>query len=114
MHIKYRNICYLLDKRVIELSRWKEKLLELESEIEKRRSDLVAQESEFLQNLASTPNNKTNQGINYSDTIIEKISDSDSEQQALQNIFDKITNCAVIIQRGTLKKVNQSWLSSTF
>jgi len=98
-----------LDKRVFELSQWKEKLLELESEIEKRRSDLVAQESEFLQNLATTSDSPINQENKYLANATEQISGHNDEQKTLHEIFDKIPDCAVIIQRGTLKKVNQSF-----
>jgi len=93
-----------LDNRIIELSRWKEKLLELESEIEKRRADLVEQESLFLQNLASNSDNKSNTDISITSDKQNLFSEDN-----INDFFDNISDCAVIIQRGTLKRVNQSF-----
>jgi len=70
---------------------------------------LVAQESEFLQNLATTSDNPINQENKYLANATEQISGHNDEQKTLNEIFDKIPDCAVIIQRGTLKKVNQSF-----
>jgi len=99
----------ILDKRIVELSNWKEKLLELESEIEKRRQDLVEQESAFLQNLISVADNK-NKLIEHTASKKNKIiSNNESSENNLYDIFEKIQDSAVIIQRGNLKKANQSF-----
>ncbi|UCF12601.1 MAG: PAS domain S-box protein [Thermoplasmatales archaeon] len=99
-----------LDKRLAELSNWKEKLLNLESEIEKRRTDLIEQEAAFRENLISFTDNKLNSDFNPLSTKDSPTTEENIVKDDHHDIFDKIPECAVIVQRGILKQVNHPFV----
>jgi PAS domain S-box-containing protein len=98
-----------LEKKIVEFTQWKEKLIKLESEIERRRIDLIEKESTITGNLTTiNPNQfESNNQDSTSDILIHK-------EKFIQNdhhdIFDKIPKSAVILQRGILKQVNHPFV----
>ncbi len=99
-----------LDKRLAEFSNWKEKLLNLESEIEKRRDDLIEQEAAFRDNFILFPESKIGSDISPPPTKDVLTPEENVVQDEHHDIFDKILECAVIIQRGILKQVNRPFV----
>ncbi|MFW6173635.1 MAG: PAS domain S-box protein, partial [Elusimicrobiota bacterium] len=79
-----------LDKRIARIGSWKEKLVALESEIEKRRKYLVDQEKVLGEENISSPTKDVDQ-IDH-------------------EILDKIPQCAAIVQRGFFKQINDPFL----
>ena len=96
------------DKRIAELSTWKQKLEQLEIEIEKRRIAVVNKEKNLQEEILT--NQQKNQDTIYSKEkqIIHSTSKSNVEPTSLdeERYFDTITISAGIIQRGIFKKVN--------
>ncbi len=92
--------------RVEEFSRWRDKLLLLESAIEKRRQELMKQEDiVFEQSTIATTAEEMN--LAQSETL------KDTEQTVPRyddETFDKIPQSAAIIQRGILKQINNPFL----
>ena len=87
----------LLDAQKISFQKWKEKLEELEREIEKRRIELVREEKVFRERLL-TPS---------STTAKEKT----PEIEDYHALLDKIDGSAVVLQRGMVKQANQPFSS---
>lgn len=98
-----------LDKKIAEFSSWKEKLLNLESEIEKRRADLVEQEKTFIESHTSSPVGKIDLGASPPETESVLAPGENVDQDVHHDILDKIPECAAIVQRGVLKQVNSSF-----
>jgi len=98
------------DKKISEFSAWKEKLLSLEAEIEKRRQDLVDQEEVFRSQVIQQPKSVFNfKGTeDYSDD--ESDYNNETQPPDHHNILDKIPQGAAIIQRSLVKQVNTSFL----
>jgi len=87
-----------------EFCQWREKLELLEEEIEKRHKELSYKEKQFKKALQSC--------------IDKDISPVSSEELAKETIdqpefLNKLSDCAVIIQRGILKQVNNSFVDLT-
>ncbi len=97
------------DKKIAEFSSWKEKLLNLESEIEKRRADLVEQEKTFIESLTSSPVGKIDLGASPPETESVLAPGENVDQDVHHDILDKIPECAAIVQRGVLRQVNSSF-----
>ena len=98
-----------LDKKIAEFSSWNEKLLNLESEIEKRRVDLVEQEKTFIESHTSSPVGKIDLGASPPETESVLAPGENVDQDVYHDILDKIPECAAIVQRGVLKQVNSSF-----
>jgi PAS domain S-box-containing protein len=94
----------IFNARVEEFCRWREKLELLEAAIEKRRRELMEQEDASL---------------NQSPVFIQKTVPSQPSSIKItplsipdsQELFNKISESAAIIQRGILKQVNTSFTS---
>ena len=91
-----------LDKKIAKFSDWKEKLICLESEIEKRRKNLVEQEEAFRDYFVSKD-----------ETPLELLDEKqiDVKSSGHHDILDKIPESAVVIQRGILKQINSNFAS---
>jgi PAS domain S-box-containing protein len=98
-----------LDKRIAEFSKWKEKLITLESEIEKRGNELVEQKKTLRENSIFSPT----KGVRLDGSSILKKEGSAYEEsidrEDPHEILDKIPQCAAIVQRGILKRINSSF-----
>lgn len=96
------------DKRIAEFTAWKEKLLSLEAEIEKRRRDIVELEDALRENLSSS-----SASGNDFDVVSSETEDSSSDENVVQEdyheILDKIPQCAAIVQRSIVKQINSSF-----
>lgn len=98
-----------LDKSIAEFSNWKEKLISLESEIEKRRSNLVEQKKALKESIVSpstTDIDLDGSSLLKKDGLAQE-EDVDGEEH--HRIFDKIPQSAAIVQRGILKQINSSF-----
>jgi PAS domain S-box-containing protein len=93
--LKERSI---FNARVEEFSRWREKLMNLESAIEKRRQELVKQEK-----TAGAPRLVTPQNTDNARGGLEKHVESPSISD---ETLDKIPQSAAILQRGIVKQSN--------
>ena len=98
-----------LDKKIAEFGSWKEKLLNLEPEIEERRAYLVEQEKTFIESLTSSPLGKIDLGASLPETESVLAPGENVDQDVHHDILDKIPECAAIVQRGVLKQVNSSF-----
>jgi PAS domain S-box-containing protein len=96
-----------LDMRIVEFSRWREKLETLEMEIENRRHELAEEEKAFRRSILSG----SRVGVVPGDIESSLISpeDMDGDQGLYPGVFDTITQSAAIIQRGVLKRINRSF-----
>lgn len=81
--------------QIAQMTSWKEKLLSLESEIEKRRMDLLEHETMLTQQM-KTPLPQQ--------SIKEKTLEKESQPP-----FESIQQSAAIIQRGIIKQINNSF-----
>ena len=98
-----------LDKRIAEFSNWKEKLITLESEIEKRRNDLVEQ-GKIPKGSIISPST-TNIDLDSS-SLLEKdglAQEENVDRGEHHRILDKIPQSAAIVQRGIFKQINSSF-----
>ena len=91
------------EKNMLESERatwvkWKEKLEQIESEIERRRQELVREEQYFRERILSSYNTNVN------------MTSSNGLKPEPVSVAD-IPQSAVIIQRGILKQVNSSFVS---
>jgi len=96
------------DKRIAEFTAWKEKLLSLESEIEKRRRDIVELEDALRENLSSSSVSGDNLDVVSSETEGE-LPDETDLQEDYHEILDKIPQSAVIVQRSIVKQINNAF-----
>jgi PAS domain S-box-containing protein len=85
-----------INERIIEFKKWREKLESLESDIENRRNFLNNQEKALLGELTGVKKD-----------VVDRGTDDDLTQS--YDLFDKISESAVVIQRGIIKKVNDSF-----
>ncbi len=92
--------------RVEEFSKWQEKLMALEAEIEKRRQELMQQENiVFEKNPQSTvPKQKTFANPDCQKGTASEVAYCDD------GTLEKIPQSAAIIQRGILKQINAPFL----
>jgi PAS domain S-box-containing protein len=81
---------------VIEFKNWREKLESLENDIENRRNQLEKKEKAFVGEITGTIDD-----IEDQKTIIDLKQSNEK--------FDEISESAVVIQRGIIKKVNKSF-----
>ncbi len=92
--------------RVEEFSRWQEKLMALETEIEKRRQELMTQENFVIEKRTLHP---VTQGTDLTSSEIQQSTESDVPH-CTDGTLDKIPQSAAIIQRGILKQINTPFL----
>jgi PAS domain S-box-containing protein len=96
----------IFNARVEEFSRWRDKLMLLESAIETRRQELMKQEDFVLEQSTLSPTTKETH-------VPEPVSQKSTEPAALHyddETLDKIPESAAIIQRGILKQINSPFL----
>ncbi|DAC72471.1 MAG TPA: hypothetical protein DSN98_05100 [Thermoplasmata archaeon] len=91
--------------RVEEFSRWREKLELLESAIEKRRQELMAQEDILIERVTAPGFQGT---VRSSEQETPKRAESAVPMD--NETLEKIPQSAAIIQRGILKQINTSFL----
>ena len=96
------------DKRIAEFTAWKEKLLSLESEIEKRRRDIIELEDALRENLSSSSVSGGDLDVVSSETE-DELSDETVLQEDYHEILDKIPQSAVIVQRSIVKQINNAF-----
>jgi len=96
--------------RLEEIERKVKKLSKLEEEIEKRRRNLVEKEKSFREQLVSSTHRESYRSLftGTSDKTIYS-DEKDKEGKEYCKILDEISECAAIIQRGTLKQINSSF-----
>ena len=92
--------------RVEEFSRWQEKLMALESEIEKRRQELMKQENFVLEKRTSHP---VYPRTDPTSSELQQSTESELSS-CTDETLDKIPQSAAIIQRGILKQINTPFL----
>jgi len=90
--------------------RWREKLVELEEEVVKRRNELIDQEKMFENNLVSSLDESAREMAMSSGDEVSSVGESDGETVEYHDIFGKISDCAAVVQRGILKQVNRSFV----
>ena len=90
-----------------EVERKIKKLSKLEEEIEKRRKNLVEKEKAFREQLVSSTRKESYGSLSKltSDKTINS-DDKNKEGEDCCKILNEISECAAIIQRGTLKQIN--------
>ncbi len=93
--------------RLEEIERKVKKLSKLEEEIEKRRSNLVEKEKSFREQLVSSTRRESYRSLSTwtSDKTIYS-DENNKEGEEYCKILDEISECAAIVQRGTLKQIN--------
>jgi len=92
--------------RVEEFSKWQEKLMALESEIEKRRQELIEQEN-FVIEKGTLP--AVTERADLKSSEIRQNTESDVPHSTDETL-DRIPQSAAIIQRGILKQINTPFL----
>lgn len=101
--IKERQI---FNARVEEFSKWREKLLLLESAIERRRQELMSQENiTFEKTTPSVSPQEKELSTQESQKKTEPVAPSCDD-----GTLEKISQSAAIIQRGILKQINTAFL----
>ncbi|MEM4258226.1 MAG: PAS domain S-box protein [Candidatus Thermoplasmatota archaeon] len=87
-----------IDQKIAEFSSWKEKLIEAEAEIEKRRNALFEEERLLQQQLEHlSPANEPVQSLRQ---------EKSQEISEPQDLVSDLSECAAVVQRGILKQVN--------
>jgi len=97
-------------KKSEELKQKVKKLSKLEEEIETRRKNLVEKEKSFREQLISSAHRECNRSLSTwtnDKTIYNNWKNKESKECC--KILDEISECAAIIQRGTLKQINSSF-----
>ncbi len=88
------------DKKLAVLSNWKEKLLSLENEIQKRNKELLVKDTK-----------KESEAKNQ-DKIIKNESSVETKEKTIEDTIDlinKIPQAAAIMQRGIIRQVNENF-----
>jgi PAS domain S-box-containing protein len=97
---------YIFHARVEEFSKWQEKLMALESEIEKRRQELMKQEN-FVIDSSNLP--PVARKTDYTRSGNQQSTES-TIPHCTDETLDKIPQSAAIIQRGILKQINTPFI----
>jgi len=92
--------------RVEEFSKWQEKLMALESAIEKRRQELMKQENFTLEKTPIPPMRKE---VNLPSPQAQNTTEGEVPWYTDETL-DKIPKSAAIIQRGIIKQINTPFL----
>jgi PAS domain S-box-containing protein len=98
------------NKKLQEMREWRKKLEIAEDEINRRRKDLVEQESMFSDLLFSSIDKSFDSKF-LKNADFETTDYSGNYNENSENMFDHIKEPAAIIQRGKIKKVNDSFAS---
>ncbi len=99
---------YTLNKKIQDFSLWKEKLLTLEKEIERRRSVLVEQEKKYRNN-TSLPSSELSQNDRQNDNESTISGEETKEEIDPIELLEELQDSAAILQRGILKRINDSF-----
>lgn len=92
----------IFDSRIEEFCQWRDKLEQLEMEIEKRRQELLKQDVVMvMQDSPISPEVITDES-----KVIDVVA---SESPNFQQILDGIPQSAAIVQRGILKQINTTF-----
>lgn len=92
----------IFDSRIEEFLQWRDKLEQLEMEIEKRRQELLTQDMVMVgQDSPISP-----EVITHESKVIDVVA---SESPNFQQILDGIPQSAAIVQRGILKQINTTF-----
>lgn len=102
LEIKINNEKKEINRCIDDFVNWREKLEFLEEEVEKRRLDVIRQEKIFEQKL--TESLKHNICV-QTDSNVEPAESGDN----YRDVFGRISESAVLVQRGILKNINQSF-----
>ena len=90
-----------IEANKVAFQRWKEKLEQLEREIERRRVELVREEQAFREHILPVSLQKNvSQGLE---------DESEGEEVDYDEVLDNIPESAIVLQRGIVKQVNQSF-----
>ncbi|MBN2599275.1 MAG: PAS domain S-box protein [Candidatus Thermoplasmatota archaeon] len=95
-----------LNARVDDFSKWQEKLLLLESAIEKRRQELMKQEGCVLEKRTPSPDTPA---MDHGGADAPGIAGSEISH-CTDETLEKIPQSAAIIQRGIVKQINTSFM----
>jgi len=85
-----------IDEKANEFKKWREKLESLELEIENRKHEIISKEKFVIDKIESTKDL----------TVEEK---QEEKEVKYHDLLDKIPDSAVVIHRGILKQVNDSF-----
>lgn len=99
---QFQNEKKIFDTRIEEFNHWRDKLEQLEMEIEKRRQELMKQDQIFFEE--TQPVSLETQSVES-----EIVDSTVPETPDYHQILDKIPQSAAIVQRGILKQVNTSF-----
>ena len=100
------------DKRISKLSTWKEKLQQLEEEIEKRRVAVVEKEEKFQEQILHQQQETDIISTEHDpEKSIQIVSDQQEMSKPGEDYFNTITKSAGLIQRGIFKQVNDSFVT---
>jgi len=89
----------IFDSRIEEFRQWRDKLEQLEMEIEKRRQELLELDVALGDQIPQISLNDSSDESKINNVVA-------SETPNYQQILDGITQSAVIVQRGILKQIN--------
>jgi PAS domain S-box-containing protein len=96
----------IFDARVKEFSKWREKLLLLETAIEKRRQELMDQENITFSHVTAPASTAEKEFVKQEPQKSGEPQDLVSNDDTLE----KISQSAAIIQRGIIKQINAPFL----
>jgi PAS domain S-box-containing protein len=99
---QFLNEKKIFDTRIQEFSNWRDKLEQLEMEIEKRRQELMKQDQLFITETPPVP-------LEDHPVQPEGVESSSSEMPEYYQSLDNIPQSAAIVQRGILKQINTSF-----
>ncbi|RLF57544.1 MAG: hypothetical protein DRN27_07580 [Thermoplasmata archaeon] len=96
-------------KKIEEFFTWREKLEQLEQEIEKRRKYLAEHETFLNENFDKVLQHELNQPASYIGEVISELKNGAEDSPGIveeDDLFESLTIEAVVLQRGRIKKVN--------
>ena len=89
---------------------WREKLEQLEMEIENRREELIRQEENFKEKMLSSLDENARKELQDLDEMPRyDEAESDEIKYETHDFLDKTSESAAIVQRGILKQINESF-----
>lgn len=106
LHAQLKKERTIFNARVEEFGKWREKLMLLESAIEKRRQELIKQEDNTLVQKINPPVARSTP-LSDQEALDERES---FDAQHTDETLEKIPESAAIIQRGILKQINTPFI----
>jgi PAS domain S-box-containing protein len=100
-------------QKIEEFFKWREKLEQLEQEIEKRRQYLTEQETFLNSQYDKVLNHELATPASYVTESSEQILDEPGQKTSIvedENLFESLVANAAVLQRGRIKKVNKLFL----